>query len=44
MVSGGINEDNIEQYAKTGANSIVTTSGYYTKTIDIGCKIMKDIE
>lgn len=42
LASGGINESNIEEYAKTGANSIVTTSVYHAKPIDIGCKIVKD--
>lgn len=42
LASGGINESNIEQYAKTGANAIVTTSVYHAKPIDIGCKIVKD--
>lgn len=42
LASGGINESNIEDYAKTGANAIVTTSVYHAKPIDIGCKIVKD--
>lgn len=42
LASGGINESNIEEYAKTGANAIVTTSVYHAKPIDIGCKIVKD--
>jgi len=41
LASGGINESNIEDYAKTGANAIVTTSVYHAKPIDIGCKITK---
>lgn len=39
LAAGGINEDNIVDYAKTGIDAIVTTSLYYTKPIDIGCKI-----
>lgn len=42
LASGGINESNIEEYAKVGANAIVTTSVYHAKPIDIGCKIAKD--
>ena len=43
LAAGGINESNIEEYAKTGVNAIVTTSVYYAKAIDIGCNITKDI-
>lgn len=39
LAAGGINENNIDDYAKTGIDSIVTTSVYYAKPIDIGCKI-----
>jgi molybdenum transport protein len=39
LAAGGINENNVEDYAKTGVDSIVTTSVYYAKPIDIGCKI-----
>ena len=39
LASGGINESNIEEYAKTGVDAIVTTSVYNAKPIDIGCKI-----
>jgi molybdenum transport protein len=39
LAAGGINESNIEEYAKTGIDAIVTTSVYYAKPIDIGCKI-----
>ncbi|EHJ01199.1 modD protein [Clostridium sp. DL-VIII] len=42
LASGGINESNIEDYAKTGASAIVTTSVYHAKPIDIGCKITKN--
>ncbi|AND85955.1 ModD protein [Clostridium tyrobutyricum] len=39
LAAGGINENNAAKYAKTGVNGIVTSSVYYTKPIDIGCKI-----
>ncbi|MBV7274100.1 ModD protein [Clostridium thailandense] len=39
LAAGGINENNIEYYAQTGIDSIVTTSVYYAKPIDISCKI-----
>lgn len=39
LAAGGINENNVEDYAKTGVDSLVTTSVYYAKPIDIGCKI-----
>lgn len=39
LAAGGINEENIEEYAKTGIDAVVTTSVYYAKPIDIGCKI-----
>lgn len=41
LAAGGINEDNIVEYAKTRVNALVTTSVYYAKAIDIGCKITK---
>lgn len=34
--AGGINENNISDYAKTGVNGIITTSPYHAKPIDIG--------
>ncbi|MEQ8155685.1 MAG: ModD protein [Clostridiaceae bacterium] len=39
LAAGGINETNIEKYAQTGIDAVVTTSVYYAKPIDIGCKI-----
>jgi molybdenum transport protein len=39
LAAGGINENNIEDYAKTAIDAIVTTSVSYAKPIDIGCKI-----
>lgn len=44
LAAGGINENNIKEYAETGVDAIVTTSVYYAKPIDIGCKITKDIK
>jgi len=41
LAAGGINESNIEEYAKTGVDAIVTTSVYHAKPIDIGCKIIQ---
>lgn len=43
LAAGGINESNIEEYAKTGVNAVITTSVYYAKAIDIGCNIAKGI-
>lgn len=40
LASGGINENNIIEYAKTGVNAIVTTSIYHAQPIDIGCNII----
>lgn len=40
LAAGGINEDNIEEYARTGIDAVVTTSLYYAKPIDIGCKVI----
>lgn len=34
--AGGINENNISDYAKTGVNGIITTSPYHAKPIDVG--------
>ncbi|WP_446898570.1 ModD protein [Clostridium sp. LBM24168] len=39
LAAGGINENNIEDYAASGADAIVTTSVYYSRPIDMGCKI-----
>lgn len=39
LATGGITEGNIEEYAKTGVDAIVTSSVYHAKPIDIGCKI-----
>lgn len=40
LAAGGINESNIEEYAKTGVDAIVTSSMYYAGPIDIGCRIV----
>jgi len=39
--AGGINESNIEEYARTGIDAIVTTSMYFGKPSDIGVTIEK---
>ncbi|AET66107.1 putative molybdenum utilization protein ModD [Desulfosporosinus orientis DSM 765] len=39
--AGGINEGNIEEYARTGIDAIVTTSMYFGKPSDIGVTIGK---
>lgn len=39
LAAGGINAGNIEQYAHTGVNAIVTSAVYFGKPIDIGTKI-----
>lgn len=39
--AGGINESNIEEYAYTGIDAIVTTSMYFGKPADIGVKMEK---
>lgn len=39
--TGGINESNIKEYAKTGVDTISTTSVYFGKPVDIGVEIMK---
>ena len=37
--AGGINEGNIEEYARSGIDAIVTTSMYFGKPSDIGVKM-----
>jgi len=39
--AGGINGGNIEEYARTGINAIVTTAMYFGKPSDIGVKMEK---
>jgi molybdenum transport protein len=39
--AGGINIENIEEYAKTGVDVIVTSSLYFTKPADIKALIEK---
>jgi len=41
IAAGGINEGNIEDYARSGVDSIATTSVYFGKPVDIGVKIIK---
>lgn len=38
LAAGGINEDNIADYAATGVNSLVMTSAYFGKPVDIGVR------
>jgi molybdenum transport protein len=35
LSAGGVNLDNIEEYAKTGTDSVVTTAPYFAKSADI---------
>ena len=39
LAAGGINESNIEEYAKTGVDAIVISSVYHANPIDIVCKL-----
>ncbi|KUO78250.1 MAG: pyrophosphorylase [Desulfosporosinus sp. BRH_c37] len=39
--AGGVNEGNIEEYARTGIDAIVTTSMYFGKPSDIGVTMEK---
>lgn len=41
LAAGGINENNIQDYAKTGVDAIVTTSVYFGKPVDVGVRILK---
>ena len=41
IAAGGINEDNVEQYAATGVDAIVSTSMYFGRPVNIGVT-MKD--
>lgn len=41
LAAGGINLDNIEEYANTGVDAIVTTNLYVGKPVDIGTKIIE---
>lgn len=36
IAAGGINENNVEEYAATGADAIVTTSMYFGRPVNIG--------
>jgi molybdenum transport protein len=44
LAAGGIHEENIEEYAKTGIDAIVTTAVYFGKPADIGCRMEIDDE
>jgi len=37
--AGGIDEHNIEDYARTGVDLIVTSAPYYAHPLDIGTEI-----
>jgi molybdenum transport protein len=39
LAAGGIHEDNIGEYAKTGIDAVVTTAVYFGKPADIGCRM-----
>jgi molybdenum transport protein len=39
LAAGGINQNNVEDYAKTGVDAIVTTSVYFGKPVDMGASI-----
>ncbi|GIM27779.1 ModD protein [Clostridium polyendosporum] len=41
IAAGGINENNIADYAQTGVDAIATTSVYFSKPIDMSAKIIK---
>jgi molybdenum transport protein len=41
LAAGGINEDNIEDYASTGVDAVVTSSVYFGKPTNIGVKMCK---
>jgi molybdenum transport protein len=40
--TGGINKDNIAEFAKCGVDFIVTSSPYHAKPLDIKVKIKED--
>lgn len=41
MAAGGINESNIEDYARTGIDAVVTTSVYFGRPVDIGVSMSR---
>ena len=41
IATGGINENNVKEYAKTGVDALSTSSVYFGKPIDIGVTIDK---
>ncbi|AHM57214.1 putative pyrophosphorylase ModD [Peptoclostridium acidaminophilum DSM 3953] len=41
LAAGGINISNVEDYAKTGVNAIVTSAVYFGKPVDIGTEMEK---
>lgn len=42
LAAGGISLNNVEEYAKTGVNAIVTTSVYFGKPVDMSARITGD--
>lgn len=41
LAAGGINDHNVEEYAATGVDAVVTTTVYFGKPADFGVKIIK---
>ena len=41
LATGRINEDNADQFARTGIDAIVTSAVYFGKPVDIGTKMEK---
>ena len=44
LAAGGINEENVRQYAATAVNGLVTTSLYTAKPVDVGVRIVETNE
>ncbi len=40
-IAGGVNKENIAEFAQTGANFIVTSSPYYAKPLDVKARMEK---
>lgn len=43
LAAGGINEQNIQAYAGTGVDAVVTSAVYFGKPVDIGVRMCADI-
>ena len=39
LAAGGINETNVQLYAQTGVDAIVTSAMYFGKPVDMGVKM-----